>query len=725
MKKIFSLIFLSGIIFYFYSESFSQDYPPGENQNPSILQPVNVQQKTQFNGNQTDDPRVVATVIPNNGSTSGNGRAPQGSRLFINTKYLIKNTEMTASGFGGNVITSVGWTWLASTAQLGATTGNLRVYVRDTVATADSLGNTTTFSVAGMTKIIDGTISIPAGTGPFSIDVLSGGPGTVPFAPTPGMSLLLAFEYNTTSGITTPLGAPTVWCTNTTALPNPGDFPTNTRRLLTCQSQSAYPTIGTFSNFRPETRLGNNKVDVYAVSNIWGLGKVPTPWGCPDTICYRIQKFIPNPQPIVVRIRIININPFPGNIKFDSTFVLNVDHPNPFDTILAWQRPWNYPGWKNDSIIIEVLPKPGEDIVNNNRLDWRQDITCDAWNWARSNKNPDGGVGFTGGVGTFIACFRNNCPIPTPLWAVDLCFAAATGGGNLPYKVAVFGEGPTGPGPLLYMSELYASPPGITGTAQRVQRPLPNVMIPPNSRFYVGVVQKNTTNLAYCYQSENPVKTGRFYFSVDTVGSGPWTDFGPNNAPFRLDICPRTVSRVNLSAYLEGFYNGTTMVADTARLQARAATSPYALVDVAINHLQSNGMGWFEFCRLECNVPYYFVVRHRNHIQTWTANPLVYDCELPYNFTDNLNKAYGGNMIFVPGDANSEGVGGGYAFYTSDVNQDDVVDGFDCSAIDNDAANFAEGYLATDVNGDMIVDGFDLAFCDNNSANFVAAITPP
>ncbi|MBK9331187.1 MAG: hypothetical protein IPM96_02020 [Ignavibacteria bacterium] len=65
-----------------------------------------------------------------------------------------------------------------------------------------------------------------------------------------------------------------------------------------------------------------------------------------------------------------------------------------------------------------------------------------------------------------------------------------------------------------------------------------------------------------------------------------------------------------------------------------------------------------------------------------------------------------------------------FAFYGGDVNQDGTIDLSDGSLIDNDAFNFASGYLPTDVNGDGIVDVADAVFADNNSFNFVGKITP-
>ena len=53
-----------------------------------------------------------------------------------------------------------------------------------------------------------------------------------------------------------------------------------------------------------------------------------------------------------------------------------------------------------------------------------------------------------------------------------------------------------------------------------------------------------------------------------------------------------------------------------------------------------------------------------------------------------------------------------------------MIDATDNGAIDNDAGNFATGYLPTDLNGDEVIDASDALIADNNSANFVSAVTP-
>ena len=66
-----------------------------------------------------------------------------------------------------------------------------------------------------MTKIIDGTMSIPTTLAAFTIDVPAGGPGTSTFTATAGQGLYVAFEYQTTSALATPTGSPNVFCTTT------------------------------------------------------------------------------------------------------------------------------------------------------------------------------------------------------------------------------------------------------------------------------------------------------------------------------------------------------------------------------------------------------------------------------------------------------------------------------------------------------------------------------
>ena len=173
MFKSPTLIFLS--LFFIITSCnklFSQEL---KKENKNIIQRNNI-----FEPNRTlsSGSRSELTVLSNNGSVDTNGRAPQGSRLYVNTCYIIRPSEMVASGFGSDTVKSVGWTWNASRSQNITTKGTLKVYILNTTDTAYNKGTNFATAISGMTKIIDDSIAIPSGLGPFSVNVPVGGPGT-------------------------------------------------------------------------------------------------------------------------------------------------------------------------------------------------------------------------------------------------------------------------------------------------------------------------------------------------------------------------------------------------------------------------------------------------------------------------------------------------------------------------------------------------------------------
>jgi hypothetical protein len=179
-------------------------------------------------------------------------------------------------------------------------------------------------------------------------------------------------------------------------------------------------------------------------------------------------------------------------------------------------------------------------------------------------------------------------------------------------------------------------------------------------------------------------------------------------------------SVINITALIEGYYNGVTMnTCDTVKAYLRNITTPYALVDSAFAIIDSvNFTGSFRFMNAN-NGTYYLVLKHRNSIETWSkSGGIVFmkDSSMSYDFTTAATQAYGNNMKLKNGK---------FCFYSGDENQDGAVDALDMIAIDNDAANFITGYVSTDLNGDGAVDALDMIICDNNVANFVSAIKPP
>ena len=173
---------------------------------------------------------------------------------------------------------------------------------------------------------------------------------------------------------------------------------------------------------------------------------------------------------------------------------------------------------------------------------------------------------------------------------------------------------------------------------------------------------------------------------------------------------------LTLQALIEGRWDGNTMAQDTALIQLRSATFPYAIADsksAVIDELNSA-----QVCLGSAGSgSYYIVVKHRNSIETWSSAPvaLTTSSQNSFDFTSSATSAYGNNLTLKAGR---------YCIYSGDVDQDGTVDGTDLQLIDNDSFQFAGGYLLTDLNGDDFVDGTDASIAGNNSDNFVSVVRP-
>jgi subtilisin-like proprotein convertase family protein len=182
-----------------------------------------------------------------------------------------------------------------------------------------------------------------------------------------------------------------------------------------------------------------------------------------------------------------------------------------------------------------------------------------------------------------------------------------------------------------------------------------------------------------------------------------------------------TESNFTLNTYIEGHYNSNTnnQIGDTLKVILRNFSNPSIIYDTAKAFMSYIGNTKLSFSNVPYDARCFIQVNHRNSIETWNAFQVVFKkFASSYNLYLDPVAAFGNNLVHV--DFSPET----YAIYSGDVNQDRTVDATDVSLIDNDAANFAAGYIATDLTGDNFVDGTDFAIADNNAANFVSAILP-
>ena len=183
-----------------------------------------------------------------------------------------------------------------------------------------------------------------------------------------------------------------------------------------------------------------------------------------------------------------------------------------------------------------------------------------------------------------------------------------------------------------------------------------------------------------------------------------------------VKISVYTAATIQLTALIEGLFDGTSMVSDSVTVELHSSSAPYGLVDQRKMVLNSSGQGSGLTSTIIEASSYYLVVKHRNGLETWSASPLSFtNGGLTYDFTTAANKAYGNNMKLK---------GTKWTIFSGDVNHDGVIDISDVSLVDIDNLVFATGYIVTDVNGDNIVDLSDLLIVDVNNLNFVSKITP-
>lgn len=190
-------------------------------------------------------------------------------------------------------------------------------------------------------------------------------------------------------------------------------------------------------------------------------------------------------------------------------------------------------------------------------------------------------------------------------------------------------------------------------------------------------------------------------------------------------------TELTISAFLEAFDVGNytmiaspfmangispTDIADTITVELHEATAPYNFAYSIKTTLSTSGVANISIPVGAIGNSYYLVLKHRNSVETWSANPILISASISYDFTISANQAYGSNMSHLSN--------GKFAIYSGDINHDGSVDFNDYPDMDLSSSAGALGYLPYDLNGDASVDFNDYPIIDKNSSNGVIAITP-
>ncbi len=203
----------------------------------------------------------------------------------------------------------------------------------------------------------------------------------------------------------------------------------------------------------------------------------------------------------------------------------------------------------------------------------------------------------------------------------------------------------------------------------------------------------------------------------------------PAAGEIQIPSLTRKPATLNLKAFIQGFYVGGGLMnaavdagtyptlCDSITVELHTATGSHDLVASALSPVSTSGDAQYTFSPEFMSNSYYLALRHRNCIETWSADPVLLNETTNYNFTTAASQAFGSNQIETPDLA-------GYAIYSGDINHDGAIDGSDFLELDPPIQNGDGGYAIGDLNGDGAVDGSDFLVLDPNIQNGVGAAIP-
>jgi hypothetical protein len=250
-----------------------------------------------------------------------------------------------------------------------------------------------------------------------------------------------------------------------------------------------------------------------SVDIVYTLGKLPVGFGTPHTVSARVTNnntFDTATIPVTLNVSGANTFTLTENVTLIAGASATVNFPGFSPTVIG-----------SNTITVSV---PADQNTSNDSISVVQLTTENVYTYKLSDVlNEPFGVGFTGGTGDFVAKFNSNGA--NPINQVNVDFTA----GGQTYSLGIWdATGPNGaPGALV--SEVTGLTSAI-GTAFITVDPPVTV----TGDFYVGVRQIGTTNIAFAYQDETPIRPQTFYFTAPTGGT-TWTDFAPDNS-FRFAI---------------------------------------------------------------------------------------------------------------------------------------------------------------------------------------------
>jgi subtilisin-like proprotein convertase family protein len=227
---------------------------------------------------------------------------------------------------------------------------------------------------------------------------------------------------------------------------------------------------------------------------------------------------------------------------------------------------------------------------------------------------------------------------------------------------------------------------------------------------------------------------------VGTSPNGTWTltvqdlatGDGGSLQTWGLEFATSCNSVLTLSStYIEGYMNGGVMrpvllnsgvpgatsgQCDTITVALHAATSPFAQVQSVKVVLGTTGAATVVFPPSVIGNSYYLVIKGRNLLETWSADPVSFSATTAYSF-NGVGRAFGSNLGTL---------GGIPVLYSGDLDalKDGNIDLLDYPVWENQFNVSNTGYQSSDLNGDGLVNALDYQIWEAKAINFISVKKP-
>ncbi len=195
----------------------------------------------------------------------------------------------------------------------------------------------------------------------------------------------------------------------------------------------------------------------------------------------------------------------------------------------------------------------------------------------------------------------------------------------------------------------------------------------------------------------------------------PVTSFATEERPIGLSVKVFLQELYLTNRTMKTVLNPADTIADTLIIDLYDDLAELQYTSYAL--LSTSGLATGYFPLLALDSPYYFVVRHRNSLETWSSTQFMLTGDTLFDFSSNPADVWGGNVVQV-----EPGV---YAMYCGDVNQDGYINNVDVGLVGDSAALFTQGYNNCDINADSTVESLDLSIIENLAPRSKKTPFPP